>query len=135
MGEELDRLRRRIDELGGDAAYPVVPLDLFFTGNDDAASIGPNLDPHPGVQTFHRVLRSIRDRSDVSDVVLQVNEVLEGEDEWPYVDAAYVVTSASAEEVHEWAVELSPDPPEPEATWLYESRRRARRLSRRDIAS
>ena len=121
MTDDLERLRTRIDELGGQDAHPVVPLEVFFTGNDDMASIGPNLDPHPGVQHFHRVLRAIRDRSDVSDVVLQVSEVLEGEDEWPFVEAAYVITSASPEDVHELAADLHPDPPEPDATWLYDS--------------
>ena len=121
MSGELERLRARIEELGGQEAYPVVPLELFFAGNEDAASIGPNLDPHPGVDAFHRVLREIRERDDVSDVVLQVNEVLEGGDEWPYVDAAYVITSASADDVHRWAAELHPDPPEPGARWLYAS--------------
>jgi hypothetical protein len=104
----LAELLARIDELGGEEAYPVVPLELFFDGNDDAASIGPNLDPHPGMPTFARVLGAIRDRDEVSSVVLQVSEVL-GDDEWPFVDAAYVITTASPEDVHEWAGELEPD--------------------------
>jgi hypothetical protein len=104
----MEKLLARIEELGGEDAYPVVPLELFFEGNDDVASIGPNLDPHPGVRTFERVLVEIRERSDVSDVVLQISEVL-GADEWPFVDAAYVITSASPEKVHGWAAELQPD--------------------------
>jgi hypothetical protein len=103
----VDRLLARIDELGGHGAYPVVSLDLFFEGNDDPASIGPNLDPHPGVRTFERVLRGIRERPDVAEVVLQIDEVMEGE--WPYAQAAYVITTASAQDVHEWASELQPD--------------------------
>lgn len=118
----LERLKSKIDELGGGDAYPVVPLELFFEGNEDTASIAPNLDPHPGVQTFDRVLREIRERPEVSDVVLQVSEVMEGDDEWPFVEAAYVVTKASDEEVGEWASELQPDPPaEDGLTWLYGS--------------
>ena len=54
-------------------------LEVFFAGNDDVASIGANLDPHSGVQTFYRVLWDIRERHEVSDVVLQVCEVMEGE--------------------------------------------------------
>jgi hypothetical protein len=103
----VDRLLARIDELGGEEAYPVVSLDLFFDGNDDPASIGPNLDPNPGVRTFERVLRGIRERPDVADVVLQIDEVMENE--WPYAQAAYVITTASAQDVHEWAAELQPD--------------------------
>jgi hypothetical protein len=105
--DNLERLNARIEELGGPDAYPVVSLDLFFEGNDDPASIGPNLDPHPGLETFDRVLRAIRERPDVSDVVAQIDEVVEGE--WPYVPAVYVVTTAAPEEVHSWAAEIQPD--------------------------
>jgi hypothetical protein len=101
-------LQQRIGELGGEDAYPVVPLDLFFKGNDDPASIGPNLEPHPGVLTFERVLREIQNRPEVADVVLQVSEVM-GEDEWPFVNAAYVITTASGKDLHEWAAPLEPD--------------------------
>lgn len=121
MNPALEKLRERIDELGGGDAYPVVPLELFFADNDDPASIGPNLEPHPGVGTFFRVLAGIRDRPEVADVVLQVSDVLPGEDEWPFVEAAYVVTTAAPETVHEWAAELEPDPYEPGTGggWLY----------------
>jgi hypothetical protein len=118
VSDELERLLARIDALGGDEAYPVVPLDLFFEGNGDEASIGPNLDPHPGIPAFRRVLEDIRSRPEVADVVLQVSEVM-SDDEWPFVDAAYVVTTAPAQEVHDWAGELEPDPPDPDAGWIY----------------
>jgi hypothetical protein len=101
-------LHERIQALGGQDAYPVVPLDLFFEGNDDPASFAPNLEPHPGIDRFYSVLRSIRDRSEVSDVVVQIDEVL-GPDEWPYASAVYVITSAPAGAVHEWAADLQPD--------------------------
>jgi hypothetical protein len=104
----MEELLARIEELGGEDAYPVLPLELFFDGNDDTASIGPNLDPHPGVRAFERVLVEIRGRPEVSDVVLQIGEVPEA-DEWPLANAAYVITSASPEEVHQWAEELEPD--------------------------
>lgn len=103
----MDRLLARIDELGGQDAYPVVPLALFFEVNDDPYSIAPNLQPHPGVQTFERVLGETRERPDVADVVLQIDEVME--DEWPYAQAAYLITTAPAKDVHRLAAELRPD--------------------------
>jgi hypothetical protein len=84
-----------------------VAIDLFFEGNDDPGSIAPNLDPHPGVPTFERVLNGIRDRPDVSHVLAQIDEVVD--DEWPYAQAVYVITTAAPEEVHRWAAELQPD--------------------------
>jgi hypothetical protein len=74
----MQRLNQEIERLGGADAYPVVSLVLFFDGNDDPASIGPNLDPHPGIRTFERVLEDIRRRPEVSDVVVQIDEVIEG---------------------------------------------------------
>jgi hypothetical protein len=105
---KLQALLGRIDELGGQDAYPVVPLDLFFDGNDDEASFAPNLEPHPGIDRFRSVLRSIRERPDVSDLLVQIDEVL-SPDEWPYASAVYVITSAPASDVREWAAELEPD--------------------------
>ena len=105
--ENLERLNDRIEQLGGPDAYPVVPVDLFFDGNNDPASIAPNLEPHPGVDAFGRILRQIRDREDVSDVVMQIDEVIPGE--WPYASGVYVITRARPEMVHEWAAELRPD--------------------------
>jgi hypothetical protein len=119
MNPKLDILRSTIQELGGQDANPVLALELFFDGNHDVYSIGPNLEPHPGLETFYRVLREIRERPDVADVVLEVVEVMQGDDEWPFVDTAYVITTAETERVHEWASALEPDPPE--EGWLRHS--------------
>jgi hypothetical protein len=105
--ENMDRLNDAIERLDGADAHPVVSIDLFLAGNDDPASIGPNLEPHPGVRAFERVLKDIRDRQEVSDVVVQIDEVIEGE--WPFASAVYVTTAATPEEVHRWAAELQPD--------------------------
>jgi hypothetical protein len=103
----MQRLNQEIERLGGADAYPVVSVDLFFDGNNDPASIGPNLDPHPGIRTFERVLEEIRRRPEVSDVVVQIDELIEGG--WPYASAVYVTTTATPEEVHRWVTELQPD--------------------------
>jgi hypothetical protein len=104
----LQKLLTRIDELGGQDAYPVVSLDLFFAGNGDHASFAPNLEPHPGLAKIHTVLRSMDERPKVSAVVVQIDEVLDPP-EWPYASAVYVITSADAADVHEWAASLEPD--------------------------
>jgi hypothetical protein len=105
----LRALLERIEQLGGADLAPVVSLDAFFEGNDDEASIGPNLDPHPGIDTFSRVLREIDDRDSVAHVVVQISEVM-SEDEWPFSDRVYVITTSAARDVHDWAEELDPDP-------------------------
>jgi hypothetical protein len=105
----LAALQQRIEDLGGDDARPVVPVDLFLEGNHDVGSIAPNLDPHPGMDTFRCVLGRIAARPDVAHVVAGIDEVT-FEDEWPYADRVYVITTATAREVHDWATELQPDP-------------------------
>jgi hypothetical protein len=110
----LDELLADINRQGGNAGStgrePVVSLELFFEGNTDTGSIGCNLTDHPGVDRFYAVLRGIRDRVDVHAVWVGITEVL-GPDEWPFSDHVYVVTTATPEDVTEWAAELEPDPP------------------------
>ncbi|MBU2662668.1 hypothetical protein KOI35_04035 [Actinoplanes bogorensis] len=88
---------------------PVVSLESFFEGNDDLGSIGSNLADHPGVQQFFTVLRHVRERPEVHDVWVGISEVM-GDDEWPFSNHVYVVTSASADELLRWTTALSPEP-------------------------
>jgi len=111
-------LHARIAQLGGQAAYPVVPLDLFFEGNDDPASFAPNLDPHPGIARIHAVLGEIAQRPEVSGVAVQIDEVLDPP-EWPFASAVYVITSNDAADVHRWATSITPDELSPDSEENY----------------
>jgi hypothetical protein len=92
---------------------PLVTVDEFFDGNDDRHSIGANLDPHPGIPTFHRVLWEIEARPDVQSVLLVIHEwpyADDGEDAeiWPDSDTVLVLTSASRTDVQGWVAPLRP---------------------------
>ena len=91
-----------------EGAVTVVPLEAFFDGNDDQASLGCNIDPHPGIARFHEILGQIRRRDDVQDVVVGIFEV-DDDDVWPFSEAVYVLTSARAADVKKWVKELRPD--------------------------
>jgi hypothetical protein len=91
------------------SSRPVVSLEEFFEGNTSVASMGCNLSPHPGIATFYAVLRSIRDRDDVQDVLVGIAEDM-GDTEWPFSDSVYVLTRAQPDEVERWAAQLEPDP-------------------------
>lgn len=93
-------------ERQGDGA--TVNLELFFDGNDDLASIGCNLPEHPGIGTFAQVLRAVRDRPEVGDVLVGISEVMP-DGEWPFSDTVYVLTDAPVGDVAEWAAGLGPD--------------------------
>jgi hypothetical protein len=88
---------------------PVVPLEAFFDDNDDLGSIGCNLPEHPGVHRFHEILAAIRARPDVQDVLVGIYEVVDDEASWPFAETVYVLTTAGACAVQEWAGELQPD--------------------------
>lgn len=98
----------RAQESAG-APPPIVTVEEFFEGNADEASIGCNLSKHPGLARFYEVLRAIRDRSDVQDVWVEIWEVMEGEDEWPFAERIYILSEAQREEVASWLVDLQPD--------------------------
>lgn len=87
---------------------PVVSLEDFFEGNEDIGSIGANLIEHPGIETFYRVLKEIRKREDVQDVLIIINQIDEHLD-WPFSESLYIFTSCSKEQVSEWVKPLKPD--------------------------
>lgn len=88
---------------------PLVPIQAFFEGNCDPSSIGYNLPVPPRPQELYRFLQTIQSRSDVMDVLIQVQQ-LEDPDGWPSADTIWFITSSSSEEVHSWFPEnLAPD--------------------------
>ena len=86
-------------------------LEHFFDSNTDLGSIGCNLIDHPGIPKFYKVLKEIRSRADVQDVLVFITETPEeaGTD-WAFSDTIYVLSSASKVAVGDWLKPLSPDP-------------------------
>jgi hypothetical protein len=94
-------------QAGFDKPFPIVILEDFFTGNSDLGSIGCNLNNHPGTQKFFNVLRSIRARPEVQDVLVTIYEYDEDDETtWPFSERVYVITNASVADLSEWAKEL-----------------------------
>jgi len=118
--KHLIELVRQLGMPSSDAAapLPVVPLEAFFTLNDDLGSIGCNLAEHPGPQRFYELLSGIRSKPVVEDVLVEINEVDETDpDVWPLSERVYVLTSADDQSVAEWLAELQPD--SIEEGWAY----------------
>lgn len=118
--KKLIALLRTLEERYGDvgAERPVVTIDEFFPGNTVDQSIAANLSPHPGLKVFRDVLKRIRGKDTVQDVLIAINdspmlpETDDGEfedDDWPYSEEVYVLTSSSPAEVEKWAAKLQPD--------------------------
>ena len=96
------------------AADPVVRLEDFFDGNGDEYSFAPNAvdTGRPTLERCLRILRDIRARSDVQDVLVAVRRPLDldgGTGRWPRSDTLFVVTKRDAAAVEAWAQALVPD--------------------------
>lgn len=102
----LEDLRSRGED--GTANYACVDALRFLDGNEDEASIGCNLEEHPGLKSFREVVKRIAARPDVSGVQVYIQEDM-GDDEFPYTDSILVCTSATPEVLAEEFAELTPD--------------------------
>ncbi|GAA1617447.1 hypothetical protein [Actinoplanes couchii] len=109
LADVLSEIGRQGGNDSGTGPEPVVSLELFFEGNNDLGSIGCNLIDHPGIPEFYAVLRALRAHPDVVDVRVGISEVM-GDDEWPFSNHVYIVTSASATEVLRRTARLQPEP-------------------------
>ncbi|HEV3343469.1 MAG TPA: hypothetical protein VG125_24060 [Pirellulales bacterium] len=88
---------------------PLVSLELFFEGNNDYGSIGYNLPDGPEPRVFYELLKRLRDRTDVHDVLIEVKDI-EDPEGWPSTDTIWFITTARAKEVRRWFPEpLAPD--------------------------
>ncbi len=117
--KKLIALLRLLDERSGpEHMKPLVTLEEFFPGNTIDKSIAANLTPHPGLKRFRDVLKRIRAKDTVQDVLIlitdrpmtpETDDADFEDDDWPYSDAVFVLTSSSPAEVEKWAVKLQPD--------------------------
>jgi hypothetical protein len=111
--EARDRLLARLGDVNDfDRPRPLVGLEDYFEGNDDPGSIGYNL---PGEQTgpaeIYALLRPIRDRDDVADVLIEIKD-LEDPDGWPASDTIWLIVGigVSVATVRSWFPDdLAPD--------------------------
>ncbi|WP_053366253.1 hypothetical protein [Bacillus sp. FJAT-27245] len=87
---------------------PIVTLEDFFEGNSDESSIGCNLMEHPGIETFYGVLRNIREKDNVQDVFVEIMELEDDEEDWPFSERIYILTNAEIELVEDWVKILEP---------------------------
>jgi len=102
----LEALARRINRNGdindSETPRPLVTLEEFFEGNSDYGSIGYNFYPdQPSPSEFYSLFRSIRERSDVAEVLVEVSQH-EVPDEWPSTDTVWIITTASPDAVRAW---------------------------------
>jgi hypothetical protein len=112
--------RRKCDQLkarlSAQAEPQVIPIEIFLDGNDDLASIGCNLLPHPGIDAFRSAVFGLLERPDVLAVYALIAEVDPGEEFWPFTDTVLVAGTIPPEELARALAHLEPDeiaPPGP----------------------
>lgn len=116
MGKREELIHKIIPLLESGDILPLVSLEDFFEGNEDRYSIATNLGDtkHPGIPAIHKVLESIRARSDVQDVLLEVQDCpfpdqAQDSDEWPTSNTFFILTAASLDVVKDLVRPLHTD--------------------------
>ncbi|MFT3912112.1 MAG: hypothetical protein QM737_21985 [Ferruginibacter sp.] len=90
-------------------------IDEFFDGNNDEASIAPNLTKKPKVSEYYTILKNISKNpkivgafAEIKDVIIYQNGKL-NDNEWFYTDVIYFIGDISKEEIQEATKSLFPD--------------------------
>lgn len=97
------------EKLAEQPAPQLVTIAQFFDGNDDPASIGPNVIDYPGVAAYRDTLTQINARADVDAVYAQIAELDPRVDEWPFTDAIFIVGTLAVTEAQQLLAHLQPD--------------------------
>lgn len=87
---------------------PLVPLELFFDGNDDTGSLGCNLPRHPGIASFYEALVNLRSDTEVSGVWVLAKQH-DWKPAWPHSDEILVRTRLDADDIAVRLDHLEPD--------------------------
>jgi hypothetical protein len=90
-----------------------VHASLFFDGNEDPGSMGCNLEPHPGMQAFRRVIDRVSREEGVCSLMVSISDSVDDLDpdaaDWPFSDTVLVLTTADEDELRAWFQPLNPD--------------------------
>jgi hypothetical protein len=107
----MDQIKRNrlVTDLAAKPEPQIVPIEVFFDGNDDLGSIGCNLLEHPGIETFRATFARIAAREDVEAIYAQIAELDPGEESWPFTDTVLVVGTIPPEELASELTALEPD--------------------------
>lgn len=111
-----EKLIEKIHSFGYPENEIVVSLDDFFDGNNDPASIGPNIHTdQPSPQEFYQKLSELKNSEKVEEILIRIQDV---EDlDWPFTDTVYVISKLSLQELKSQLTDLQPD--EIYEEWMY----------------
>jgi hypothetical protein len=98
-----------------ESALPAVPMDEYFEGNTYDGSMGRGMQTSRDIpiSEYHEVFRSIRDRADVQEIFVLINDlpddrIPEERKRWPQAHIVHIVTSAPVAEIERWIEQQEP---------------------------
>lgn len=111
-----EKLVEKIYSIGYPENEIVVSLEDFFDGNNDRASIRPNIHiDQPSPQEFYQKLSELKKSEKVEDILIRIQDV---EDlDWPFTDTVYIISELTMEELKAKLTDLKPD--EIYEEWMY----------------
>jgi hypothetical protein len=90
-------------------------IDEFFDGNNDEASIAPNLSKKPKASEYYSILKKLSKNPktinafvEIKDVMIYQNGKL-NDSEWFYTDIVYFIGDLTKKEIEEATKSLMPD--------------------------
>jgi len=112
-----DQLVKKYDLLKfRDIKLPVLlTIDEFFDGNNDEASIAPNLETKRPMTEYYKILKELADNPKTIDAFAELKDVMIydngqlNDNEWFYTDVIYFVGDLTKEEIKEATKTLQPD--------------------------
>ncbi len=92
----------------------LLTVDEFFDGNNDEASIAPNLSEKPNMSKYYSILKNLADNPKTIVAFAEIKEVMlyDGklnDNEWFYSDIIYFVGDLTKEEIKAATKSLMPD--------------------------
>jgi hypothetical protein len=105
----IEKRNNLVNKLRSQRAPQLVPVDEFFDGNDDIASIACNLLEHPGIDTFRATFALLGARSDVDAIFVRIAEVDPGEGCWPFSDTVFVIGALTEKELASQLSSVAPE--------------------------
>lgn len=83
-------------------------IEDFFEGNHVQGSFAANAcSDEIDVEEFYKIFKDIKNKENVKELYIEICDV-DIEEEWPYSDTAFIVTSANEEEINNWFGDVCP---------------------------
>jgi hypothetical protein len=86
---------------------PLVSIEDYFAEGVNSEAFEAECIPRFGIAAFARLLTEIRERADVSDVVIEMDD--DFDTGWPRHGYIFIATSAETAEVKTWFGKIPPD--------------------------